>query len=159
MTMKFHKDALFLLLGTAAILGACTPTVTERGNMLEDYQTGKIVTGIHTRSDVLRILGSPTTTAPFDENTWYYLGQETEKKGILDPKILKEKIYVVTFNDEGIVQDIRLSQNGRIDVPVSTAHTPTHGTEMTVMQQMLGNLGRFNAPKESAVNTAGGTNR
>ncbi|MGQ0526638.1 MAG: outer membrane protein assembly factor BamE [Alphaproteobacteria bacterium] len=152
------KKTMILCVGLS-ILGACAPVVAQRGNMLEDYQTGKIVTGIHTRSDVLRILGSPTTTAPFDENTWYYMGQETQKKGIFDPEVAKEKIFVVTFDDTGVVQNIEQAANGRIDVPVATNKTATHGSELTFMQQLLGNLGRFNSQDRGAIDTAGGGQR
>ena len=88
MITKNMKKKAFLIAGAAGLLllPACSPTVAKRGNMLEDYQVEQVITGIHTRSDVLRILGSPTTQSPFNENIWYYIGQETEKHGILDPR-------------------------------------------------------------------------
>lgn len=135
---------IFCLGVSLLALAACTPTVTQRGNLLEDFQVEQIVTGIHTRSDVLRILGSPTTQSPFNENIWYYLGQETEKRGILDPEVTKESIYVVLFNEEGVVQSLNQVDPNRIDIPIETAKTPTHGNDVTIMQQFLGNLGRFN---------------
>ena len=102
MTMTNIK---FLTLATSALLltGACTPTIAQRGNMLEDYQVEGIVVGVHTRSDVLRILGSPTTQAPFDDNIWYYIGQKTEKRGILDPKVKEERIFKLSFDEGGVV--------------------------------------------------------
>lgn len=142
-----NNNALKIFTLSAALCGVligCTPTVAQRGNMLEDYQVEQIITGIHTRTDVLRLLGSPTTRAPFDEDIWYYIGQETEKRGILDPKVVEERIVRVAFNEEGIVQRIEEIDRERIDIPVARAKTPTHGNEMTVMQQLLGNLGRFN---------------
>src|SRR5688572_12321947 len=77
--MNMNKTRLLpkLLLTAAliAVMPACTPTVAQRGNMLEDYQIKTVIPGIHTRSDVLRLLGSPTTQAPFNDNLWYYIGQ------------------------------------------------------------------------------------
>lgn len=124
---------------------ACTPTIAQRGNMLQDYQISEVQKNIHTRTDVLRILGSPTTQATFDQNIWYYIGQETEKRGILDPEVIKERIVVVAFNEEGIVQTVQDIDRGRINVPISDAKTPTHGNDPSLAQEFFGNLGRFNS--------------
>ena len=137
-------NTYILLLAGVTLIGACTPTVTQRGNMLEDYQIERIVPSIHTRSDVLRLLGSPTTEAPFDANTWYYIGQETEKRGILDPEVKEERIVVVQFDQEGVVQTVQDMDTERLDVPFERSKTPTHGHEVTAIQQFLGNLGKFN---------------
>jgi hypothetical protein len=50
----------------------------------------------------------------------------------------------VHFNDQGIVDLAQLVNNKRNDVPYVRDKTPTSGSEMTMMQQFLGNLGRFN---------------
>ncbi len=137
------------LLAICGLGAACTPTMANRGNLLEDHQLQQIKTGEHTRNDVLKVLGSPTTVAPFDENTWYYIGQETEKRGILDPEILKERVVVVTFSPEdGKVAKVADASKGREDIPVSRESTPTHGQQNSLAQQLLGNLGRFNPQEE-----------
>ena len=135
-----------ILLSTAVILAlsACTPTVAQRGNMLENHQIEQVVIGVHSRTDILRILGSPTTTAPFDDKIWYYIGQETQKKGILDPAVTQERIFVVRFNDQGTVIAMQESEDDRINVPVTRDKTETHGNDITVLQEFLGNIGRFN---------------
>lgn len=137
--------ALTLLALIAPMQSACTPTVTQRGNMVEDYQLENVVPTLHTRADVLRIMGSPTTIAPFDDNTWYYIGQETEKRGILDPEVAKERIIVVKFDAEGILESVQERKDGRIDIPVARKKTPTYGTETSVTQDLFGNLGKFNS--------------
>lgn len=133
---------------TCFLLVACTPTINQRGNMVTAEQTDKLIVGVHTAQDVLRILGSPTTTAPFDQNTWYYIGQETMKKGILDAKVTKENIVVVKISDNGELLSIEDLDNQRIAVPIERDKTRTHGNEVTAIQQMLGNLGKFNTPQE-----------
>ena len=144
----------FLLIPVA--LAACTPTQATRGNIVEDYRMAEVVPGISTRTNVLKSLGSPTTQAPFDENVWYYIGQKTEKRGIFDPKVVDKKVVVVAFNQDGIVDTIEKVDADMIDVPNVRRKTPTSGNEITVMEQLIGNVGRFNSKKGSAVDTAGG---
>ncbi len=150
---------LLLLLSVISLsfLSACTPTKATRGNLLEDYQLKEVLPGIDGKDDVIRKIGSPTTIAPFDDNTWYYFGQKTEKKGILDPKVVQEKIVVVTFDaTDGKVGSVKERKDGRDDIPVVQRKTPVSGNEYTFMQQMLGNIGKFNRPEGSATDTAGG---
>ncbi len=104
-SMKKSFKIVTCLVALASI-NACTPVVSQRGNILEEHKLSEVVAGEHTRSDVLYILGSPTTQSTFNTNVWYYLGQETEKKGILDDEVVEESIIAVTFNDEGIVDKI-----------------------------------------------------
>lgn len=146
--------ALFL---TTALLQACTPTQSSRGNMVEDFRMSQVTPGVSTRSNVLKSLGSPTTVAPFDDNVWYYIGQKMEKKGIFDPKVKEEKVVVVAFNEEGIVETMEEIDSDRIDVPKVRRKTHTGGNEITIMEQLLGNVGRFNkADTGGAARTAGG---
>lgn len=142
--MKKTSRKALLLSVLAISTAACSPVINQRGNLLESHQLEKVEAGVSTESDVLRILGSPTTKAPFDENIWYYIGQETEKRGILDAEVKNERIVIVAFAEDGTVAAIREADQGRIDVPVTRDRTPTYGNDLSAIQQILGNLGRFN---------------
>lgn len=123
---------------------ACSPITAQRGNMLKDTQVEQVVVGQSTRTNVLQILGSPTTQSTFNPNVWYYIGQETEKHSIMDSKVVVEKIVAVHFDEEGIVEYVGKPSAEREDVNYARSKTPTHGNELTFMQQLLGNMGRFN---------------
>ena len=146
--MKYAMKKSVFALAIATALAGCTPTQAVRGNMLQDYQVAEVQAGVDTQSDVLRKLGSPTTKAPFNDNVWYYMGQETEKRGILDPEVKNERIVAVLFTPEGIVQEVQDIDNKRQDLPLVREKTPTSGHDLTMMQQLLGNLGRFNKEAE-----------
>ncbi len=145
------------ILTLALLLGAaCTPIQATRGNIVEDYRMSEVIPGVSSKTNVLKSLGSPTTQAPFDENVWYYIGQKTEKRGIFDPKVVEDKVVVVAFRDDGIVDVIEEVNANQINVPKVRRKTPTSGNDITVMEQLIGNVGRFNKQKESAATTAGG---
>lgn len=150
------KNSRFLICAAIAVLlvSACTPTKATRGNLVEDFRLTEIQQGIDTESDILRKLGSPTTKAPFDDKVWYYMGQETEKRGILDPEVKKERVVIVAFDDNGTVMDVQDIKGKRNEIPYVRRKTPTSGNEITVLQQLLGNMGKFNK-NEAAVSTAG----
>lgn len=145
-----------LALMSVLLITACTPMTATRGNILDDYQMKELQPGVDTRDDVMRKIGSPTTIAPFDDNTWYYIGQKTAKKGIMDAKITEERIVAITFAEDGMVDKVMERKDGREDIPLVQRKTPTTGNEFTVMQQLLGNLGKFNSQNSNAATTAGG---
>lgn len=146
---KNTKYTKALLTGLAVIsISACTPVTAQRGNLLEDYQLEELKVGETTRSDILRTLGSPTTQSTFNANIWYYIGQETEKHGILDQEVINERIVAVTFDEEGVVAAIEEIDPNRQNIPYARTKTPTHGNDLTFIQQLLGNMGRFNAPSQ-----------
>ena len=149
---------VFLLSSCVLALSAsaCSPVVHQRGNLLENHQMEQITALESTRSDVLRNLGSPTTKSTFDPNVWYYIGQETHKRGILDPEVVQERIVLVAFNEEGFVETIQDVDRERLNIPYVREKTPTHGNETTVMQQFLGNLGKFNPNANQSAATSGG---
>ncbi len=152
------KQTFILSLIAGFLLTGCTPMVANRGNLLEDYQMKELAPGVDGRDEVVRKIGSPTTVAPFDDNTWYYMGQKTSKTGILDAKITEERIVIVTFDPvDGLVDRVVERKEGREDIPLVQRKTPTTGNEFTVIQQMMGNLGKFNRSEGNAATTAGGS--
>ncbi len=151
-----HLSFLIIL---ALNFAACTPTQSTRGNIVEDFRITEVTPGVSNRTNVLKSMGSPTTIAPFDDNVWYYIGQKMEKKGIFDPKVVEEHVIVVAFNENGIVETLEKIDANRNNIPKVRRKTHTGGNEVSIVEQLLGNVGRFNRPSDSAANTAGGVNR
>ncbi len=150
------KNIISLIL-TTGLLCACTPSQSNRGNLVEDFRLKEVTPGVSTRTNVLKSLGSPTTVAPFNNNVWYYIGQKMEKTGIFDPEVVDEKIIVVAFDDKGILQTIDERDADRINVPTVRRKTHTGGNDISIVEQLLGNVGRFNSNENtSAARTAGG---
>jgi outer membrane protein assembly factor BamE (lipoprotein component of BamABCDE complex) len=135
-----------IALATVALIGlsACSATSNVRGNMVPDHILATVQPGVDNAGDVMRKLGSPTARDPFDPSVWYYIGQRTEKRGILDPKVVEERVLIAKFSPEGTLASLTEREGGRNDIPYSREKTPTSGNEITFMQQLLGNLGKFN---------------
>lgn len=144
----FRYFIAITMLFSVCLTGACTPIKATHGNLLEEQRLSQIEVGTSTRDDVFRNLGSPTTVSPFDNNVWYYMGQKTEKHGIFDKEVKDEKVVVVQFDENNIVTSFEEMSNARVNVPIKSDKTPTYGNEVTVMQQLLGNIGKFNPKQE-----------
>lgn len=130
------------------LLGACTAMETTRGNFVYVEDVALIEPLRSTQSDVLNTLGTPTTKAVFDENTWYYIGLKTEKESFFDEKVVARQVYKIAFDDAGVVQSIAEEATDTMDIPIASRVTPTSGNEITFVQQVLGNIGKFNPPTQ-----------
>ena len=139
-TIRVSLLAGFLALG----LGACAEDIRVRGNIPDTAVVARINPGIHTRGDIESLLGSPSTVSTFRDSTWYYIGQKSTQFAFFEPEVLERRVLVVSFDKSGFVettQTYELADGHSID-PVDRI-TPTEGRDYTFMQQLIGNLGKF----------------
>lgn len=144
--MFAHRFAVFAPLLLAVSLGAaCTPMVATRGNLLSESKIEQVQPGTANRAAVTQAWGPPTTIAPFDQNTWYYIGETTQQKGIFEPEVTKRQMIRVKFGADDMVEQLAAidPKNGR-EIAFVDRKTSTAGKEFTAFQQFVGNLGKFN---------------
>jgi outer membrane protein assembly factor BamE (lipoprotein component of BamABCDE complex) len=53
-------------------------------------------------------------------------------------------VYKIAFDDTGVVSMIKRVDGETLDVPLASRTTPTSGNEITFIQQVLGNVGKYN---------------
>ncbi|MEX1206332.1 MAG: outer membrane protein assembly factor BamE [Dongiaceae bacterium] len=132
-------------LAASIVLAGCQPRIDARGNLPDPDTVGQIQPGVQSRAQVADLLGSPSVASTFDDKTWYYISGRTETYAFFEPKVVDQQVLVVEFDDAGMVSGIERYdyEDGRVIDPVSR-ETPTSGQELTFLQQLFGNLGRFN---------------
>ncbi len=132
-------------LSTAIILAGCAATVEQRGNLPPRDELAEIHPGKTTKDQVVKILGSPSSVGVFNDRSWYYISRRTKQTAFFDPSVLDQEVYVVDFNDDGVVQavDHKTLKDGQDVTPVART-TPAPGRQLTFLEQLIGNLGKFN---------------
>ena len=136
----------FLPLACIAILlaGGCAEEVSIRGNLPDVEELAQIEPGVSSRDDVLRLLGTPSALSTFQDRIWYYIGERQERTSFFKPEVTDRSVLTVTFDEADIVQETRLGTiEDAQDVDLVERQTPTEGRELTVLQQLFGNLGRI----------------
>lgn len=127
-------------------LGACSSGISTHGNLPDKEVVDGIQPGVHSQQDVLGMLGSPSTISTFEGDRWYYIGSRAESVAFFEPDVLERNVLVVSFRPDGRVGEKKVYtlNDGREVEPVDRI-TPTEGKELTVLQQLFGNIGRFTA--------------
>ena len=144
---SFGRPALraSLLAGILALgLGACAQDIRVRGNLPDAEAVSKINPGVHSQIDIQSLLGSPSTKSTFQDSKWYYIGQKSTQFAFFAPEVLERTVLVVSFDAAGLVVTTRTYDlaDGRAIDPVDRI-TPTEGREISILQQLIGNLGKY----------------
>lgn len=127
-------------------LGACSPSVTNHGYRLDAARLDRIQPGVTSREEVRRTLGSPSTLATLDDTTWYYIAQRTERPSFYNEKVVDQEVVAIRFDGRGLVQRIdRIGLDAAQAVVPAEETTPTRGKELTLFEQVVSNIGRFNS--------------
>jgi len=128
----------------AALLAGCAKDIDARGNLPPPEAFAQLSVGEQTRQDVRGLLGTPATTAVFDDETWYYISGHTTQYAFYPNHELDRTVYAVSFDDRGILKQVRkLGLEDGQNVNIAGRETPTKGREFSLIEQLIGNLGRF----------------
>jgi outer membrane protein assembly factor BamE (lipoprotein component of BamABCDE complex) len=145
----FNKNPARHALRPAAVvvalaLAGCTISEDLRGNLPDPDKLAEVKPGNTTKEQVVKILGSPSSESTFDDDTWYYISRKTKQVAFFAPRVLDQQVFIVDFDDKGVVKDINHKSMADA-VPISPAPgaTPAPGRELSFMEQLIGNIGRF----------------
>ena len=151
---------LFVLLTTVsgAAFVSCAPAVDQRGNLPNPDKLAEIHAGSTTKDEVAKILGTPSSVSVFNnDKSWYYISRRTSQTAFFEPDVLDQQVYVVNFDDQGVVKavDHKALEDGKEITPVARA-TPAPGRELSFLEQLIGNLGKFNGSSGGGGSGGGG---
>lgn len=135
-------------LATAVLAGlalsACATSVAQRGNVPDPEKLEQVKPG-NTKDEVVQLIGSPSTIGTFTDKRWYYISRKTEKVAFFNPTTIDQQVIEVAFDEQDKVQEIkRLNLADAQDIDIVQRSTPTAGKSITVFDQLIGNLGKFN---------------
>lgn len=152
--MKFRAVLLMMLLGACSVIEAPHQL---RGNKIDAELLKDLVPGTSTRADATALLGSPSAKATFDDNTWIYISETTQTRVARTPGVTAQDITVLTFDPAGTLRGMkRLDQDASRPVDTVSRTTPSPGSEASFLQQLLGNVGKFNAGAPATGARSGG---
>lgn len=128
-----------------AVVAACTPRYNTHGDHVEADRLALIHPGSQSRDEVAQILGSPSSTSVFGEESWYYISDVVETRSIFSRKVTERQVVTVRFDQQGVVKETDMFGLDRgQEVALVERETPSFGESTNFFTDLLGNLGRFN---------------
>jgi len=139
-------------LAGAAIVAGCksdmlsTSETLTQGYVIDQQQIDLVPVG-SSREQVLLALGSPSTTATFDNEVFYYISQTRVRRvAFANPTLVDQRVLAVYFGDDGRVAQIANygMQDGKV-FDFASRTTPTGGKDHTFISQLLSGVGKIPA--------------
>ncbi|MDN2564949.1 outer membrane protein assembly factor BamE [Aquibium sp. A9E412] len=146
--------ALAAALGAAVVLAGCTATDTlnPRETLTQGYvidpEALELVPVGSSREQVLLALGTPSTTATFDNEVFYYISQtRVRNAAFMRPRLVNQRVLAVYFGDEGRVTQIADYglKDGKVFDFISRT-TPTGGKDQSFLGQLLSGVASGGLP-------------
>jgi len=130
----------------ACMLVACSPVVRTHGYTPLPEQLERIQIGQDTRGSVRRKIGRPSASGAFTDDAWYYVSSTVEHVAFYAPEVVDRQVIAVEFDENDLVSAVNRygMEDGRV-IDLETATTPTHGRQLTLIEQLLLNLSNIGA--------------
>lgn len=133
---------------TGCNLESLNPQTTLTQGYVVDNEALELVPVGSSREQVILALGTPSTTATFDNEAYYYISQKRVKRAaFMRPKLVDQRILAVYFGEDERVTNIAQYglQDGKVFDFISKT-TPTGGKDNNFIGQMLSGLSSGEAP-------------
>ena len=140
----FRRAAYAIVAASLLSTDACAPITSYSGFKAIESDPKDVKVGTDTKSTVRGKLGSPSATSTFDPNIWFYMNQVKQRIAFRKPTVIARNVTALTFNKENeqveSVNNYTL-KDGKV-IAFNGRETPTRGRELTILEQLLGNVGR-----------------
>jgi outer membrane protein assembly factor BamE (lipoprotein component of BamABCDE complex) len=141
-----------LLLGS---LGGCGAQVDRHGHVFIDVDLAQVRPGM-TKDQVKTVLGSPDTAGTINGDAYYYISTTQKSYAFFKPWEIDRQVVAVYFNKGGAVD--RVANYGLKDgivVNYSKDETPARGKDLTILNQIFGNISQRKLFKDQRQSTSG----
>lgn len=143
MFKKFFYTVMILALFST---GGCGLETYQSGDLPSQKRLDIVREGFE-KEKVIDLLGQPAFRNKIAGEDFYIYSRIVKKSRMFfAPKEVERDIYVITFNQAGIVQNIQhlTLENGN-NVSFDNSATPVKGKELSVLEQLVKNFGRYDA--------------
>ena len=142
--MQFPIIPISAILVVASLVNGCAQPVELHGNRINTKSLKEIIPGTSTEKDVLKILGTPVIKQEYGAQNWIYIRSKSQKTVFSGKKFLERVVVRISFNQKGIASSVEMIPNDpHLSIDFAKRKTTTAGQEITILQQLIGNFGRF----------------
>jgi outer membrane protein assembly factor BamE (lipoprotein component of BamABCDE complex) len=124
-----------------APLGGCGAQIDHHGHVFMDVDMQQVQPGM-SKDQVKQAFGSPDTTSTIGgENAYYYISTTQKTYAFFKPWEINRQVVAVYFNQKESVQQVaHYGMKDGIVVNYAKDETPARGKDMTIVEQILGNV-------------------
>ena len=124
---------------------ACAPVIeNNRGYVFDESLLPQLKVGTTSQTDITNPYGSPSTVPTLNGGAYYYISSKFITEAYRAPRETERRVLAIFFDEDKKIRDLGFYtlEDGNV-VTLVERTTETQGRELSFLQQIFGNLGRF----------------
>jgi outer membrane protein assembly factor BamE (lipoprotein component of BamABCDE complex) len=141
----FMKKYLLIIFGFFLISNcSLNKVVKHHGVHFLEKKQEKLILNISNKNDIVKLLGSPSTTSTFDEDLWIYIERNTSSSRLSKlgkKKLLTSDVLVLELNSRGILsKKLFINKNNIQKIKFSDEFTKMSLTKQSYVYDFLNSM-------------------
>ena len=116
----------------------CSPRISRHGNIFSDDELKILQTTRLNKSEIIEILGQPSTKSTFSDNIWYYIFFIQKEKAYFQVKNSSNKVLKIKFDDKQNVEAYNIIKNNQsIKIKTVKVDSDTSAFNRGIVRELL----------------------
>jgi outer membrane protein assembly factor BamE (lipoprotein component of BamABCDE complex) len=123
-------------------LSSCVTREVHQGHEISSNAVAKLKTNKTTKGGAVEILGEPSFSSTFDDDTWYYVSIKRTGVSAFSQGTAYYNILQLNFK-ANVLRSIKTYSGSKEKGIFDDNKTPVYGDNMSVFTDFMNNMGRF----------------
>ena len=136
--LKNFIKLIFLYSLILLLIYSCSPRISRHGNFFTKEEIKILESTKLNKSQILEILGQPSTKSTFSDNIWYYIYFIQKEKAHFKVKNYQNTILKIKFDKKQTVIDYNIIKNNKsVKVTISDDVTDNTAYKRGLVRELL----------------------
>ena len=127
--------SLFILL---TLIYNCSPRISRHGNFFTNEEFKILKSAKLNKSEILEVLGQPSTKSTFSENTWYYIFFVQKERAVFEVKNTNNNVLIIRFDKKQNVISYNIIKNKTsINIDINSDNTENSAFKRGLARELL----------------------
>ena len=119
------------------LIYSCSPRISRHGNFFTKEELNILKSAKLNKSEIIEVLGQPSTKSTFSDNTWYYIYFIQKERAIFEVKNTANTVLKIRFDNKQNVSDYTIIKNNAEGISISTDITETNALKRGLVRELL----------------------
>ncbi|MBF96597.1 MAG: hypothetical protein CFH34_01707 [Alphaproteobacteria bacterium MarineAlpha9_Bin4] len=132
--LRFILSYLIIL----TLIYSCSPRISRHGNFFSQDDIKLLQSTKLNKSEILEILGQPSTRSTFSDNVWYYIFFIQKERAYFKVRNTSNTVLKIKFDNKQNVKSYNIIQNkNSIKIPINNDTTETSAFKRGLVREFL----------------------
>ena len=116
----------------------CSPRISRHGNFFTKEELNILKSTKLNKSEIIEVLGQPSTKSTFSDNTWYYIYFIQKERAVFEVKNTSNTVLKIRFDNKQNVNYYTIIKNNVAEeISISTEITESNALKRSLIRELL----------------------